>query len=70
MGQLMYDNILRYLCTGQLPKELGKNQKDALSRKSKNFWSVLEIRRSTLNYRLIVCNAILKYPPYVTKSIA
>ena len=33
----MYNNILLYLRTGKLPEDLGKNQKDALRRKSKNF---------------------------------
>ena len=34
----MYSNILLYLRTGKLPEELGKNQRDALRRKSKNFF--------------------------------
>ncbi len=37
MDQFVYDSILAYLRTGQLPQELSKNQKDALRRKSKNF---------------------------------
>ena len=33
----MYNNILHYLRTGKLPKDLEKNQKDSLRRKSKNY---------------------------------
>ena len=57
----MYDTILRYICTGKLPEDLEKNQKDSLRRKSKNFLEKSGLlyfhdEKKSVDLQVSVCN--------------